>query len=49
MSFRAFHELLTVLNGDNIVSDEEFLLLNDTFKTKSPEFPHQSCKLQIKL
>ena len=34
MSFTEFHELLTLLNSDNIVSDEEFLLLYDTFKTK---------------
>ena len=42
MSFKEFRELLTLLYVDNIVSDEEFLLLYDTFKTKNPEFPHGS-------
>ena len=28
--------------GDNIVSDVEFFLLYDTFKTKNPEFLHGS-------
>ena len=40
MSFKEFRELLILLYGDNIVSDGEFLLLYDTFKTKNPEFPH---------
>jgi len=40
MSFKEFRDLLILLYGDNIVSDEEFLLLYDTFKTKNPEFPH---------
>ena len=40
MSFREFRDLLILLYGDNIVSDEEFLLLYDTFKTKNPEFSH---------
>ena len=40
MSFKEFRDLLVLLYGDNIVSDEEFLLLHDTFKTKNPEFPH---------
>ena len=40
MSFKEFRDLLILLYGDNIVSDEEFLLLHDTFKTKNPEFPH---------
>ena len=40
MSFKEFHGLPILLYGDNIVSDEEFLLLYVTFKTKNPEFPH---------
>ena len=36
--FEEFRELLTLLYGDNIFSDEEFLLLYDTFKTKNPNF-----------
>ena len=42
MSFKEFRKLLTLLCDDNIVSDEEFSLLYDTFKTKNPEFPHGS-------
>jgi len=40
MSLKEFRDLLILLYGDNIVSDEEFLLLYGTFKTKDPEFPH---------
>ena len=40
MSFKEFRDLLILLYSHNIVSDEEFLLLYDTFKTKNPEFPH---------
>ena len=40
MSFKEFRDLLILLNGDNILSDLEFLLLYDAFKTKNPEFPH---------
>ena len=40
MSFKEIRDLLILLYGDNIVSDEEFLLLYDTLKTKNPEFPH---------
>ena len=40
MSFKEFRDLLILLYGANIVSDEEFLLLYDTFKTKNPEFLH---------
>ena len=45
MSFKEFRDLLILLYGDNIVSDEEVLLLYDTFKTKNPEFPHGNCKM----
>ena len=44
MSFKEFGDLLIPLYGDNIVSDEEILLLYDTFKTKNPEFPHGNYK-----
>ena len=44
MSFKEFRDLLILLYGDNIVSDEEVLLLYDTFKTKKSEFPHGNCK-----
>ena len=40
MSFKEFRDLLILLYSDNIVSDDEFLLRHDTFKTKNPEFPH---------
>ena len=40
MSFKEFRDLLIPLYADNIVSDEEFLLLYDTFRTKNPKFPH---------
>ena len=38
MSFREFRELLILLYGDNIVQMKSFF----TFKTKSPEFPHEN-------
>ena len=44
MYFKEFHDLLILFYGDNIVSDEEFLLLYNTFKTKNPEFPHRNYK-----
>ena len=40
MSFKEFRELLILLYADNIVSDEEFLLLYDTFSSKNPDFPY---------
>ena len=40
MSFKEFRELRILLYADNIVSDEEFLLLYDTFSSKNPDFPH---------
>lgn len=40
MSFKEFRELLILLYGDNIVTDEEFLLLYNTFSSKNPDFPH---------
>lgn len=44
MSIREFRELLILPYGDNIVSDKEFLLLYDTFRTKNLEFPHGNYK-----
>ena len=38
MSFKEFRDLLILLYGDNIVSDEVFLLVYDTFKKKIPNF-----------
>ena len=32
--------MLILLYADNIVSDEEFLLLYETFSSKNPDFPH---------
>ena len=40
MSFKEFRDLPILLYGDNVLSDEEFVLLYDAFKTKNPEFPH---------
>ena len=42
MSFKEFQELLLLLYGDNIVSDEEFLLLYDTFSSKYLHFPYEN-------
>ena len=39
-SFKEFRELLILLYADNVVSDEEFLLLYDTFSSKNPDLPH---------
>ena len=38
MSFKEFRDLLILLYVDNIVSDEVFLLVYDTFKKKIPNF-----------
>ena len=40
MSFKEFRELLILLCADNIVSNEEFLSLYNTFSSKNPDFPH---------
>ena len=42
MSFKEFRDLLVLLYGDEIISDEEFLLLYDTFISKNPDFPHEN-------
>ena len=42
MSFKKFRDLLVLLYGDEIISDEEFLLLYDSFISKNPDFPHEN-------
>ena len=42
MSVKEFRDLLVLLYGDEIISDEEFLLLYDTFISKNPDFPHEN-------
>ena len=42
MSFKEFRDLLVLLYGDEIISDEEFLLLYDSFISKNPDFPHEN-------
>ena len=42
MSFKEFRDLLVLLFGDEIISDEEFLLLCDSFISKNPDFPHEN-------
>ncbi|CAH3142827.1 unnamed protein product, partial [Porites evermanni] len=42
MSFKEFCDLLVLLYGDEIISDEEFLLLYDSFMSKNPDFPHEN-------
>ena len=41
MSSKEFRDLLVLLYGDEIISDEEFLLLYNSFISKNPEFPHE--------
>ena len=40
MSFKEFRDLLVLLYGDEIITDEEFLLLYDSFISKNLDFPH---------
>ena len=40
MSFKEFRELLVLVYADNIVSDEDILLLYDTFSLKSLDIPY---------
>ena len=42
MPFKEFRDLLVLLYGDEIISDEEFLLLYDSFISKNPDFPHEN-------
>ena len=42
MSFKEFRYLLVLLYSDEIISDEEFLLLYDSFISKNPDFPHEN-------
>ena len=42
MSFKEFRDLLVLLYGDEIISDEEFLLLYDSFISNNPDFPHEN-------
>ena len=42
MSFKEFRDLLVLLYGDEIISNEEFLLLYNSFISKNPDFPHEN-------
>ena len=42
MSFKELRDLLILLYGDEIISDEEFLPLYDSFISKNPDFPHEN-------
>ncbi|XP_068680613.1 uncharacterized protein [Montipora foliosa] len=42
MSFQEFCDLLVLVYGDEIISDEEFLLLHHSFISKNPDFPHEN-------
>ena len=41
-SFKELRELILLSYDDGCISDEEFVLLYDSYKSKNPEFPHYS-------
>jgi len=42
MSFREIEEMLTIAYDSKIISDEEFLVLWESYQSKNPEFPYSS-------
>ena len=40
-SFKEIRELLLLSFENNTISDEEFLLLSEQFKSKNPDFPYE--------
>ena len=42
MSVKEFRDLLVLLYGYEIISDEEFLLLYDSYISENPDFPHEN-------
>lgn len=41
-SFKEIRELLLLSFENNTISDEEFLLLSEQFKSKNPDFPYEN-------
>lgn len=41
-SFKDFRDLLLISYDSKIISDEEFLILYDTFQSKNPDFDYES-------
>jgi len=42
MSFRETREMLLLAYDGKIISDEEFLVLWESCRSKNPDFPHSS-------
>ena len=41
-SFRDVQNLLLSSHGSIFIEDEEFLILNDLFEPRNPDFPHEA-------
>ena len=42
-SFREIRDLLLLSFDDDVLSDEEFVILYESYRSRNPEFPYSSC------